>query len=95
MLAQFSVYCVFQRDYPDFCLLFNFLFQTQSRECCLYLGHQRHSPSLSSWGIVEVVAENLSAAWKTEQHKTLQTSICRVLTLPEVLTPHGHTWGRS
>lgn len=45
--------------------------------------------------MVEVVAENLSAVWKIGQYKTLQTSTCRVLAVPEVLTLYGQAWGRS
>lgn len=40
--------------------------------------------------MVEVAAENLSAAWKTEQYKTLQSRLGRVLTLPKVLMLYGH-----
>lgn len=45
--------------------------------------------------MVEVVAENLSSVRKSEQCKTLQTSICRVLTLPEVLTLYRQARGSS
>lgn len=42
--------------------------------------------------MVEFMNENLSAVWNTVQCETLQTSICRVLTLSVMLILYRHTY---